>query len=134
MKRDIAHELIALRPGVASEHLQLSLVGGEAENRVERGGLAGAVGTDESEDAALFDAQIDAVQRDGRAEGLAEAACFYACHGFSAPLDDEPARRRGIQLSSVSGRAAESFRDPGPFFGEKLLAFALQQQIARARL
>ena len=61
---DIAHELIALGPGIASEHLQLSLVRGEAENRVERGGLAGAVGTDESEDAALFHAQIDAVQRD----------------------------------------------------------------------
>ena len=82
---DIAHELIALGPGIASEHLQLSLIGGEAENRVERGGLAGAVGADESEDAALFDPQIDAVQRDGCAEGLAQAACFYACHGFSAP-------------------------------------------------
>ncbi len=75
---DVAHELLALGPGVAPEHPQFSLIGGEAEDRVERGGLAGAVGTDESEDAALFDAQIDAVQRDGRAEGLAEAACFYA--------------------------------------------------------
>ena len=82
---DIAHELIALGPGIASEHSQLSLVWGEAENRVERGGLAGAVGTDESEDAAFFDPQIDAVQRDGCAEGLAQAAGFYACHGFSVP-------------------------------------------------
>src|SRR6266852_7499888 len=82
---DIAHELIARGPGVASEHVQLPLIWGEAENRVERGGLAGAVGTDEPEDAALFNTQIDAVQRDGCAEGLAKAACFYACHGFSAP-------------------------------------------------
>ncbi len=73
---DIAHELIALGPGVASEHLQLALIRGEAENRVERGGLACAVGADESEDVALFDSQIDAVQRDGRAESLAQAACF----------------------------------------------------------
>src|SRR5713101_8553417 len=82
---DIAHELIALGPGVAAENLQFPPIRGEAENRVERGGLACAVRTDESEDAALFDAQIDAVERDGCAEGLAETACFYACHGFSAP-------------------------------------------------
>ena len=51
---DIAHELVALSPGVTSEHLQLSLVRGEAEDGVERGRLACAVGTDEPEDAALF--------------------------------------------------------------------------------
>src|SRR6266702_953841 len=81
----IAHELIALGPGVASEHLQFSLIGGESENRIERGSLACAVGTDESEDAALFDAQIDAVHRDGCSEHLSETVCFYACHGFITP-------------------------------------------------
>ena len=133
---DVAHELIALGPGIASEHLQLALIGGEAENRVERGGLAGAVGTDEAEDAALFDAQIDAVQRDGRAEGLAQAACFDACHGFSAPL---LVGRRvppvAAASSSSSRRQAEPLNgrvDRGPLFREKLLALALQQQIARA--
>src|ERR1700675_1735839 len=70
----IAHELIALAPGIASKHLQFSLIRDEAENRVERGGLTCAVGTDESEDAALCDAQIDPLQRDCRAEGLAQAA------------------------------------------------------------
>jgi len=66
----IPHELIALGPGVAPEHVQLSLIWGEAENRVERGGLARAVGTDESEGSRpLFHTQIDAVQRDGCAEG-----------------------------------------------------------------
>ena len=74
---DIAHELIALGPGVASEHLQFALIWGEAENRIERGSLACAIGTDEPEDAALFDTQIDAVQRNGGAENLAQAACFY---------------------------------------------------------
>ena len=142
---DIAHELIALGPGIASEHLQLSLIRGEAENRVERGGLAGAVGTDESEDAALFDAQIDAVQRDGCAEGLAEAACFYACHGFSAPpRGDLTWWSSTLRHPTAAGRCAvqQFFRrqaeplngcvDPGPFFAKKLLPFALQQQTARA--
>src|SRR5260370_35795813 len=49
---DIAHEAIALGPGVAPEHSQFSLIGLEAETRVEREGLAGAVGTEDPEDAA----------------------------------------------------------------------------------
>ena len=80
---DIAHEPFAIGPGVASQHFEFSLVGNEAEDRVQRGGLAGAVGTDESEDAALFHPQIDAVQRDRRAESFAQAVCFYACHGLA---------------------------------------------------
>ena len=133
---DIAHQLIALGPRVASEHLQFALVGGEAEDRVERGGLACAVGTDQAEDAALFDAQIDAVQRDGRAEGLAQAACFYACHGFSAPFRTAGEFAPGCgSIQQFLGRQAEPLNgrvDRGPLFGKKLLAFALQQQIARA--
>src|SRR5713101_6819428 len=74
---DIAHELIALGPGVASEHLQFALILRKSENRVERGGLARTIGTDESEDMALLDTQIDAVQRDSRAESLSQAVCFY---------------------------------------------------------
>src|ERR1019366_3293945 len=118
---DIAHELIALAPGVASQHAQFPLVGREAEHRVEGGGLACAVGTDEPQDAALFHPHIDAVQRDGRAEGLAQAPGFYACHGFSAPLScGGPTRRfstarhpkmtRCLHRPAVlppSGRAAE---------------------------
>ena len=49
---------------------------------MERGALACAVGTDEPEDATLFDAQINAVERDGLAEGFAQAACFDDVHGF----------------------------------------------------
>src|SRR5260370_42432355 len=65
---DIAHEPIALGPGVASENLQFSLIWGEAENRVERSGLSCAVGTDESKNAALFDTQIEAGVSEGSAE------------------------------------------------------------------
>src|SRR6266568_2121189 len=109
---DIAHELIALGPGVASEHLQFALIRGEAENRVERGGLACSVGTDESEDVTLFDKQIDAVQRDGCAEGLAQAACFYAWHGFSAPLPwtSRYRLRQHPADPAASGRAVEWLR------------------------
>ena len=62
MKQNVAHELIALAPRIASEHFQFSLIRREAENRVQQGGLASAVGADQPEDVALFDAQIHAVQ------------------------------------------------------------------------
>src|ERR1700751_3260071 len=84
-KTDIPHELIAFFPGIAPQYLQLSLIRGEPEDGVQRRVRAGAFGTDESDNAALFDAQVDTVQRDSRSEGLAEAACFYACHSVSVP-------------------------------------------------
>src|SRR5260370_8857939 len=91
---DIAHQLIALGPRVAAEHPQLSMIRSEADYGVERGGLACAVGADDSQDAALFDTQINVVQRNGGAEGLAAATCFYHCHGFSVPP---------LRLSTSSG-------------------------------
>src|SRR5580704_10861106 len=92
---DIAHQLIALEPRVAAQHLQLSLIRGEAENCVECGGFAGTVGTDESEDAPLFNSQIDAIERDRRSKGFAESACFYTFHRFSSPLFSYPATAGG---------------------------------------
>src|SRR4029077_9930599 len=71
---DVPHEKVAFGPRVAPEHLQFSLMRGEAEDRVQRGGLAGAVGTDESEDATLFDAQMNAFQSDGGSERFTETA------------------------------------------------------------
>jgi hypothetical protein len=52
---DVAHELIALGPGVAPEHAQLPLMGRQADDRVQRRGLAGAVGSNKAEDAAVLD-------------------------------------------------------------------------------
>src|SRR6267142_5288846 len=131
----IAHKLIALGPGIASEHLQFSLIGGEAENRIERGSLACAVGTDESENAALLHTQIDAVHRDRCSERLPETTCFYAGHGFSAPLCGASTRRfstvrhlmttcvlRQHLVLPVSGRAAEWLRGPGAILRQETSA------------
>src|SRR5258708_36269082 len=49
---DVAHQLLALGPGVASEYLQFSLIWSEADYGVERSGLACAVGADDSQDTA----------------------------------------------------------------------------------
>ncbi len=109
---DIAHELIALGPGIASEHFQFSLIRREAENRVERGRLAGAVRSDESEDAALFDPQIDAVQRDGCAEGLAQAAGFNDGHDFGSFFAaSDPAAFDSAASDSAASDAASSNDD-----------------------
>ncbi len=91
-ERDISHKLIAFGPRVASEHLQFSLILREAQDRVEGGGLACAVGADESENAALFDVQVDAIECDGCAEGLAKTACFDDCHGWRSPCGLDLAR------------------------------------------
>ena len=56
-------------------------IGREAEDGVQRGALAGAVGADEAEDAAFVDAEVDAVEGDRCAVGLAQAARFDAGHG-----------------------------------------------------
>ena len=84
-KADVAHQALALRPWIAPQHSQLALIRREAEDRIERGGLPCPVGTDKSENAPLLDPQVDAVKGYRCAERFAEAACFYACHGFSVP-------------------------------------------------
>src|SRR6266498_2719589 len=94
----------------------MALIRDEAENCIERGGFAGAVGPDEPQNATFFDAQVHAVQRDCGAEGLAKSARFYACHGFSVPpllLSTSIAGLRRPAVLPLSVRAAECFRKPG---------------------
>src|ERR1700720_123936 len=102
---------------------------------MERCGLARPVGPDKSEDAPLFDTQIDAVHRDRCSERLPETTCFYACHGFSAPLCVASARPfstvrhlmttcvlRQHPVLPVSGRAAEWLRGPGAILRQETSA------------
>jgi hypothetical protein len=108
---DIAHELMALGPGVASEPLEFSLIWGEADSRVERGSLSGAVGPDESEDTDLFDAQIDAVQRDGCAElGSPRASMTVMASAPSLHHSTMDGLRQPPAVHAASARAAEWLR------------------------
>ena len=96
-------------PGIASEHPQLALIRSEAEDRVERGGLAGAVRADEAEDAAFFDAQIDAVQRDVVPYVLRRPRASMQAMASALLLVVFDGRPRAAALSAVplgSGRAA----------------------------
>ena len=127
---DVAHERIALAPRVAAEHRELALVRDQPEDRVQGGGLARAVRSDQAKDTPGLDGKVDAGERDGRAVRLAEAMGFDARHEGSA------------LLGTVSGRAEQLFRleaeplDAGenlrPLFREEFLPLAGQQALSRA--
>src|SRR5688572_15820676 len=96
---------MALGTGVVAEHPQRSLIRCEAEHRVEEGGLSGAVRADESEDAALFDRQVDAVERDSVTVRLAQVPRLDGGHWRqrARAIGVEDVRRVASRLSSSSG-------------------------------
>ena len=128
--------MIALRPRIAPQHTQLSFIRSEAENCVQRGGLACAIRADESEDASLFDAQdrchparrlFQNVLRRPRASMQAMVSAFLLCGLRRAAF------LHGLVRSSSAFRSEPLNRrvDPGPFLVKKFLPFAFQQQAAR---
>ena len=52
---DVVHQFVALLARIEAEHLQLAFERDQAEDRLQRGGLAGAVGADQADDAAGLD-------------------------------------------------------------------------------
>src|SRR5580704_10023243 len=77
----LAHQRVALPARVEPEYLQLPAEGSKPEDRLERGGLAGAVRTDEADDASRLDVETHAIEGARRAVGLAQSARFnYCCH------------------------------------------------------
>ena len=83
------------------ENPQLAFVGNKAEDGIERGCFARAVGADEADDAAVFYAKVDSGERNGCAEGLTETASFDAWHRFGDP----PYVLRRLASGSAAGRA-----------------------------
>src|SRR6185437_11343125 len=83
---DVAHEGVAVVPGIAAEDAELAFEGREAEYGVESGAFAGAVGADEADDATFVDAEVDAVEGNRFAVVLAQTARFNAGHGQWLPL------------------------------------------------
>src|SRR5258708_12236805 len=70
------HECGAFAKWLVTQHVQLPLVGGEAQDGAQSGGLAGAVRTDEADDAAGLHGEIGAIQRDMRAILFCEISSF----------------------------------------------------------
>src|ERR1700730_12072491 len=77
--------------GSRSSTPQPALVWGEPQIVSQRGGLSGAVRSDEPDDAAGLDREIDVVERDLFTVVLREIVCFdEGRHGTHSSLDSPP--------------------------------------------
>src|SRR5690606_30940609 len=76
----VVHQLVALAARVAAQHAQLALERDQAKHGLERGGLAGAVGADQADDAAGVDVEAGTIKRELVLVGLAQATCMH--HGY----------------------------------------------------
>ena len=79
-ERDVQHQLVALGPGIAAQHLQRPFERDETEDRVQHRALAGAVGSDQSDDAAAFDRHVDVIECDTLSESFGQPVGFDAMH------------------------------------------------------
>ena len=103
-ERDLAHEPVAFAARILAEDPNRALARDEAEQGVECGALARSIGTYDAQDMSFFDCEIDAVQSDHGAIGLAKSTHLDAGHGISAPHRVALERRTGRGgLSSSSG-------------------------------
>ena len=58
---NVAHQLLALPERIETQHRQLPIAVRQAEQRLEQGCLAGAVGAEEAHDLAFFYVEADVV-------------------------------------------------------------------------
>src|SRR3546814_12826504 len=86
---------------VAAEHPEVALERSQPEHRLERGGLAGAIGADQADDLAAFDPEVGVVERDGGLVCLAQVArgddVFMRGDGVHAASPPKP----GFNRSSI---------------------------------
>ncbi len=77
----VPHQFIPLSSRVTAEDLQLPGEGCQAQNGLERGGLACPVRTDESDDPSGLHREAHAIERPQCAKGLGETPGFnHFCH------------------------------------------------------
>ena len=95
-------------PGIAAQYSKFALIRSKAKNGVQRSGLSGAVGPDKSENAALFDVKVYAIQRDVCAEGFAQATCFDTVMASVSPRLKARRQRYSAVLPPISQAAGWS--------------------------
>src|SRR5690606_29493518 len=81
---DLVHQLVARHARVLAQYRKLALERGQAEDGLQRRGLAGTVGADQADDAARLDGEADFVQRRLAAVLLAEVAGDDGAHSTPA--------------------------------------------------
>src|SRR5690606_9733144 len=107
-------QFVAFGARVLAQYREAAVEGDQAQHRLERGGLAGAVGADQADDAAGGDPERGRVQRDGVLVGLAQAvgidygvhhaSPFSGASSFSASRPRRAIRSRTAGHSSVRKR------------------------------
>ncbi len=106
---DLLHQRLALAARVEAQDREFALEVGQTEQGLQGGGLTGAVGTDETDDAAGFDGEIDAVQDFRAGVTLGQAACGDECGHDGSPsrVSKRPASspRRRIR-SRIGGQSS----------------------------
>src|SRR5690606_13067401 len=107
---DVLHQGVALAGRVAAQHLQFAFVGNQAEGGLQGGGLAGAVGADQADDAAGGDLEVDAVDGDRAVVALAEIAGgddgAHRCVSLAAFMSRSMSRPRRWMRSTTCGHSS----------------------------
>src|SRR3546814_4714952 len=107
----LLHQRVAMGPRVQAEHTELTLERDQPKNRLQRGGLAGAIGTDQADDTTGRQLEADPVHRDGVLVAFAQIACAddtghyfssAASAAFIRDLISSPSRR---MRSSTNGHS-----------------------------
>jgi len=106
---DRAADRVGLADGVVAQHARRAAVGGVQRGEdLDGGGLAGAVRAQQREDRSRRDLEVDAVEDDLLAVGLAEAGDLdrgSGCRGVHGTENAAPGFHRGISsASAVSAR------------------------------
>src|SRR5690606_38556088 len=120
----VGHQLVALGARVAAEHVQAALERNQPQDRLERGGLAGAVGPDQADDAPGRDGERGRIQRHLVLVGLAQAAggddglavavvgavhlALHLLSGSSSSAGDRPNRAMRSSTAGHSSRRKRS--------------------------
>src|SRR6056297_760857 len=124
---DILHQAIAGAGRIETQNFEIAIIAAEPENRLESRGLAGSVRSDQADDTARGNVEIDAVQGSGLAKAPAEVSCSDGCiHDRSiVPLHS------GLdEFFQVQAQLFDSRRETRPFVLQEFIALAGQQLFA----
>src|SRR5690554_1423497 len=133
---DILHEPVAVTVRPFAEHFKFTAEAGQTQNGFQRGGFSGPVGTDQADDAARWNIQVNAVNRSispvmtfqaagsyGQTHGLFSLLFLAAtsssidtpsCSMRSARRGHSSVRKRSRSLSSKRLRAPSRTNMPTP--------------------
>ena len=106
----LAHERRPVAERLTTEHAKLALVAGESQHGPQGGGLAGAVRTDQTDDAARLDDETHVIERHERAVFLGQAGgtnerCRHRLGSLFSAARRRMRERGGLREQLLRGKA-----------------------------